>query len=320
MDDGVSGPPAASKTLAPQRHCANCGSALVLNYCANCGQHAHDSARTLRLILHHAWHDLTHIDGRLWRTLGILVARPGQLTLEYFEGRRARYLPPVRLYLVVSILFFGLAFTGAQEPVQGTRPMTSSMVPTVPPVGDETRAAIARAAQGVPEARASGQQCNIELTALPRVTRALQASCRRAIADHGAAFKRTLTGNVPRTMFLFLPLLACAMKLLYYRPRRYLVEHLVFLLHNHSAIFASFIVAALTALLARYYPPAGAMQRLLSWVVPLYALWYTWSALRRYYRQGRVATLVKYVLVGLSYAVCLTITFLGITIWSALEA
>ena len=71
------------------------------------------AARTARAHLGHfageAFESITHADSRLWRTLGYLLARPGRLTREFFDGRRARYLPPFRLYLVISLLFFLVA-------------------------------------------------------------------------------------------------------------------------------------------------------------------------------------------------------------------
>ena len=90
--------------------CTNCGTALLGPYCSQCGQRHHDHP------MHSFWHfvqeateDLTHADSRLWRTLYALLLRPGLLTREFLDGRRARYLPPVRLYLVVSLLFFLVA-------------------------------------------------------------------------------------------------------------------------------------------------------------------------------------------------------------------
>ena len=74
-------------------------------------------------MLHGAWHDITHVDGRLWLTLWLLFARPGRLTVDYFQEQRARYLPPVRLYLVLSILFFGLGMNlGDRPPGAGSAP------------------------------------------------------------------------------------------------------------------------------------------------------------------------------------------------------
>ena len=58
---------------------------------------------------------MLELDSRLWRTLIPLAVRPGQLTLDYLEGRRARFMPPFRMYLVLSIVFFLVAFFDPRE-------------------------------------------------------------------------------------------------------------------------------------------------------------------------------------------------------------
>jgi len=62
-----------------------------------------------------AFGDLFEIDSRLWRTLIPLLVRPGKLTLDYLEGRRARYMPPFRMYLVLSVIFFVIAFFDPED-------------------------------------------------------------------------------------------------------------------------------------------------------------------------------------------------------------
>ncbi len=54
-------------------------------YCFDCGQHRH-SARSISALFEDAWHVATHIDGRFWQTLYILLFKPGKLTKEYFAG------------------------------------------------------------------------------------------------------------------------------------------------------------------------------------------------------------------------------------------
>lgn len=63
---------------------------------------------TLHELLHEAFHEFTHVDGKALRTVGLLLFRPGQLTREFVEGKRARSVTPIRLYLLASVLFFGL--------------------------------------------------------------------------------------------------------------------------------------------------------------------------------------------------------------------
>jgi quinol monooxygenase YgiN len=88
--------------------CANCGTLLHGQYCANCGQRARDRMISLWELVTEASEILTSLDSRLWRTLAMLLFRPGQLTRNYLLGRRARYIPALRLFLGLSLLFFFL--------------------------------------------------------------------------------------------------------------------------------------------------------------------------------------------------------------------
>ncbi len=87
---------------------------MTQRYCGACGQRAEPPVHSLVHFSRVATEDLTHADSRLWRTLSALLFRPGFLTAEFLAGRRARYLPPVRLYLVLSVAFF--LFAAATQP------------------------------------------------------------------------------------------------------------------------------------------------------------------------------------------------------------
>ncbi len=87
--------------------CLNCGAALRGPYCHACGQRAHVH-RTLAAFFHDLLHGVLHFEGRTWRTLPLLAWRPGQLTREYIDGKRARYVSPIALFLFVVFLSFAL--------------------------------------------------------------------------------------------------------------------------------------------------------------------------------------------------------------------
>jgi len=102
-----------AKNTAPlpdHPNCLNCGAELGGQYCGTCGQRARNRLISLWELLQDAFGDLFELDSRLWRTLIPLLVRPGRLTLDYLEGRRARYMPPFRMYLVLSVVFFIIAF------------------------------------------------------------------------------------------------------------------------------------------------------------------------------------------------------------------
>jgi len=95
--------------------CLNCGTQLKGQYCGNCGQRSRSRLISLWELISDAFGDLFEIDSRLWQTLVPLMIRPGQLTRDYLQGRRARYMPPFRMYLVLSLLFFVVAFFDPRE-------------------------------------------------------------------------------------------------------------------------------------------------------------------------------------------------------------
>src|SRR5882757_10347747 len=86
--------------------CLNCGAAMAGPYCASCGQKQPHPDLTLRELFHATTEELTHWDGKVPATLKTLFFKPGLLTSDFLKGRRARWLPPLRLYLICSVVFF----------------------------------------------------------------------------------------------------------------------------------------------------------------------------------------------------------------------
>lgn len=88
--------------------CQDCGAPISGNYCSNCGQETRIETPTVRQFVHELMDQYVAVEGKLGRTLRVLLTRPGQLTLDYVEGRRQRYVRPLKLYVSVSVVFFGL--------------------------------------------------------------------------------------------------------------------------------------------------------------------------------------------------------------------
>ena len=135
-------------------HCLNCGAELGGQYCGQCGQRATSRFISLWELIRDAFGDLFELDSRLWRTLVPLLARPGRLTRDYLEGRRARYMPPFRMYLVLSLVFFVVAFFDPQSDFEIFFEPTDDEVPAGISDDEQERIDAARA-EGIREARSA---------------------------------------------------------------------------------------------------------------------------------------------------------------------
>jgi len=88
------------------QHCANCGTAMQGEFCHECGQSIHSVIKPIHGMLEDTMDIVFHVDGRVVHTIPPLLLKPGFLTLEYFSGRRVRYIAPFRLMFVLSLLAF----------------------------------------------------------------------------------------------------------------------------------------------------------------------------------------------------------------------
>ncbi len=98
----------------PFTHCQNCGAELTGPHCAQCGQAAIDYRRSFRHVIVDVLDSFLNWDSKFFATIGLLIVKPWRLTNEFLAGKRVRYLHPLRLYLLASILFFFAVNYGAK--------------------------------------------------------------------------------------------------------------------------------------------------------------------------------------------------------------
>ncbi|HEV3286846.1 MAG TPA: DUF3667 domain-containing protein [Steroidobacteraceae bacterium] len=304
-------PPAPA--TEPQQRCENCGNEVSQRYCGACGQRLDAPVHSLWHFSQIATEDLTHADSRVWRTLWALLAKPGLLTCEFLGGRRARYLPPVRLYLVLSVIFFLVAsavskpFTvlalddGHPAKVLPADNTVKQGGPLAAPLPGET-----------PEQRAE-RVCAQGMYQGPfaSVLKRFQSGCRKMVLGNGSELQTQFLHNIPRAMFLFLPLLAGIMMLMYWRPRHYYVEHLLLFLHNHALVF---LVATLALLLSGL----TARVPVLKFAIFVYFVWYMYRSMRVVYQQGRALTLSKLAVLSFFYLMFAALMLAATSLYSVL--
>jgi len=230
--------------------CLNCGTPLSGQYCGHCGQRARSRLISVWELTREAFGDLLELDSRFWRTLIPLAIRPGQLTLDYLRGRRSRFMPPFRTYLVLSIVFFLVAFFDPRqqlgilfepEPEVPAEAPPGEQGPAIPQPGEIADTATAsdnvkdedlggfNVTIAGDEVTDEGDCQDIEVGDMPewmarRLTpERLQVVCKRMVADGGKAFLGELADNVPAALIILLPVMALVLKILYPLSRRYYV-------------------------------------------------------------------------------------------------
>lgn len=330
--------------------CRNCGAAVPGKFCAECGQSGEVHVLSVGDVAHDIVHSVLHVDSRVWRTLHSLLLRPGELSSAFIAGQRQRYLPPFRLYLVISVAFFALTAMLPQSsqaplfqidksgetvvaPVTLRLPKDSDAPPApsdttstrrkleqvaadprAPRVARELAAEVERgmAAGEIPD----GVSINL---GWPRLDRLLEEAAGKIRQDGGRRLAQLFFATVPKLMFLFLPLMAAVAQFFYWKPRRLYAEHLVLFLHVHAFVFLLLSVTTLIGAAASLELPWIGLLDFVGLVLKFYIPYYAYRAMRVVYGNGRVLTAAKFVAVSAVYFLLLGITMAVGVVYSMLS-
>lgn len=274
---GTQSAAAVSPSAAEPRACLNCGEPLRGPYCWRCGQEDLDLHRPLKQLARDAVGDLFNLDTRFLRTLLPLLFRPGFLIREYLAGRRVRFVQPLKMYLLATLIFFSLVallprkhFTVVRTTEKPLEAPTGGVRFSLPTIDDQST----WFAQRIEEASDNAQK-------------------------DPDRFGATVMANLPRAFFLLLPAFALLLKLFYWKQDRYYLDHLIFALYFHAFVFAAL---TLRIGLTRPWMPGwiGTPLAILLW---LWLFSYLPIALRRVYGGTRTKTALKLTGLLASYAV-----------------
>ena len=317
--------------------CANCGTALNGPFCSNCGQKASDLQRPIWWILGEFLDAVFSYDSRTFRTLWLLFAEPGEFTRRYIVGQRASMLPPFRLFVIATVVFFvTLQVTGLAIVAFKTETILLDKLPpeaaeairknpnAVMTVGDNNKRTVVTIELFVPAG-------NLERVALSEQEKSGMAEAEKAIkidvdgatgdekswlrwveaklarVNQGYARVRAdpilLNGplNVwlPRLMLVLVPVFALLLAVMHWWPRVYLTEHLVFSVHVHTVIF---IALALTAAMVAIISDSEFM-----WAIWLILSVYLWMAMYRVYGRSWWLTSMKFLGLMMIYSFVLVV-------------
>lgn len=295
--------------------CLNCGEPLQGSFCAHCGQLEREVKQPVLYFLKELIRVLFELDGRAYRTLYYLLTRPGFLTREYFDGRRQRYTPPLRLFLVVSIALFLLmsvtnTLSSMTEAISSTNEADMEPADTAPLDENGNRAPTSiedfddlinlTAHIALPFL---SDEANQNLQAY--LTTQVETNLTEILEDPQDFFMNSLE-YITFFMLLMMPILALIQKFLWVFAGRYYVEHLVLTVHNQSFLFLMMLLNYISGAPDRM--GISAVTTAVDWISSLATLWmiiYLLISLKVYFQRGWFLTSALFIITSIIYTAVL---------------
>lgn len=290
----------SEKRLTEQTHCQNDGTTLVGDYCHTCGQSAEEPRRAVIGLVQDVFVDTLAIDGKLARTIFLLLTRPGRLARRYLDGKRVSYSPPFRLYLFASIFFFLTAFWSAGlKDVELFKEKTPADISEEADLNalDSDDAVKSEGGQLADDAEETidsftdkrWEDTNYNGPAwLEPYARTMFEASQRVVTDPRLFFAE-LRQTLPRTLLLAPVLYALVLILLYvYRRKFYAYDHFVVSLYMHAALYAYLLLALLISKL----PLVGGL-----WFLPFLWGWFQpLMVFRQAYGSNWISAIIKWLI------------------------
>lgn len=298
-----------SKHYRKETDCLNCGATLQGHFCHNCGQENLEIHESFGHMMDHAVSDYFHFDHQFFHTIKPLLFEPGFLTNEYMAGKRAKYLHPVKMYIFISIMYFLIAFNVRESNgiirIQENPPPTSAVLEKQKALINADKTIDAHSKQAklaqLTENDTSYAQYEANQKKLPADVRdgfwgnLIQKRVYDYKERYGkgapSKFIEEVQHNIPKMMFVLLPLFAWQLKIAFSKNKKFYVEHLIFAFHYFcfSLLFLS-IMTILEIAIPSSWTSAILWIKVVEFAV---IVLYFCKALRTVYHRSRFRTVTK---------------------------
>lgn len=272
-------------------HCLNCNYSFNQseNYCPNCGQENHDLKIPFSHFVEEFLEGILHFDSKVWHTLKTLFFYPGKITNDFLEGKRVSFVPPIRLYVFFSFIFFltlSLVFNHKDEDKKLTQIIAEE--------GKADKEEISKVFDSLEF------KVNIEDSIGTKESQEIERKLRKIGSMTGGDINQ-LNQKVYKilsfALFFLLPVFALIMKLMYRSSHKFYYEHFIAAIHYHVIIFIILLIAI--GFYAISLPSASYL------ILFFGALVYFINSLRAVYHQSWLRTTVKAVLIFWVYGIIL---------------
>lgn len=303
--------------LRHDNECQNCGYTVEVEYCSKCGQKNTETRQSFTHLAAHFAEDLTHYDGAFWKTLKYLIFRPGKLTIEYLEGHRMRYVPPVKLYIFVSfvtfILISLLSNTGSSIIEVGGKTPSKILKENGISFRDDPRMYHSLKEY---DSIKKNKEGNFILRWLDRTT--LKVSEKDI---NGSQFADGIIHTMPKVLFIYMPIFAFWLWLFHGKKRWMFFDHGIYTLHYFSFLLILTTIKTILGYILGFTNETFATIVILIYglIALIYSIFYFFRSHSKMYGERKAISRLKVILLFFINFVCLIIATLALFFYVVLN-
>jgi len=257
--------------MSETKLCNNCNSKLMGIYCSECGQ-KNTELLQLKAILKELTDNIFSFDSRFFITLKYLMIKPGFLTKEYWAGRRTTYLPPLRMYLVLSVFYFFLHSI-----------MDEGLLHII----------IDKSPQNNPKTFA------FNTDGVPQFFHFIVDNLNKGIkvTDERQLSKDFMGDYMPSAMFILMPFMGLLLLLVYKKKKLFYSYHLITVLHFHCFVF--------------FLNSVEELIPIIDFILPFFFLYYALTMLKVIYQDSWLKTSMKFMMLFVTYGISVILMMLA---------
>lgn len=305
--------------LRENKTCLNCNYVVENKFCPNCGQENTETRQSFHYLFTHFIEDLTHYDGSFWKTIKGLLFKPGYLTKTYLEGKRKKFVPPVKLYIFISFVTFFLPtlLPGPslikfnekkdvekqevkttkeevnKESEKGLKEMNDEVEEKLSGIDLPNRPRIKNLTQ-LDSIQKNSQKAeklsDFEYSATKKIIKILKSKNRAELWNKAMeSFVHTL----PKVLFLYMPIFAFFLWLMHDKKKWYYFDSGVFTLHYFSFLLLVITIGMLFNWIMDLIPYGSILSNLYNLAAMFYMFFYFFRAHSNFFGEHKAISRLK---------------------------
>lgn len=288
--------------------CKNCSTEFNGKFCPNCGQSIYEFDRPLSFLIVDLLGNMFAFDTRFWRSFSDLTIKPGKFTAEFLKGHRARYAPPFRIYIFISLLMFILLSQFIQSNFKVDEEAISKLK-----LKERKDIGLEGGEVDIESLESDSTEVNLSINLGGEDDEVKLLEGLKTIVKNPGIYINSFLRVFSWSMFFLMPVYAFFLWLLFRKKRKYYFSHLIYSLNQHSMIFLIIILVLGIKLL---FPGGYTWENYLFLYIPIYMF----IGSKRLYRYSFLSTFFRFLTaLYLYWLTALFVVLFILVLWLKME-